>query len=61
MIYIKVNNNNVDKAISKLKKQVKETKLMLELREKEYFTKPSALKREKRAKARLRQKKQSHN
>ena len=34
---------------------------MLELREKEYFTKPSALKREKRAKARLRQKKQSHN
>ncbi len=61
MIYIKVNNNNVEKAISKLKKQVKETKLMLELREKEYFTKPSALKREKRAKARLRQKKQSHN
>ena len=59
MIYIKVNNNNVEKAISKLKKQVKETKLMLELREKEYFTKPSALKREKRAKARLRQKKQS--
>ena len=61
MIYIKVNNNNVEKAISKLKKQVKETKLMLELREKEYFTKPSALKREKKAKARLRQKKQSHN
>ena len=30
---------------------------MLELREKEYFTKPSALKREKRAKARLRRKK----
>ena len=61
MIYIKVNNNNVEKAISKLKKQVKETKLMLELRQKESFTKPSALKREKRAKARLRQKKQSHN
>ena len=61
MIYVKVYNNNVEKAISKLKKQVKETKLMLELREKEYFTKPSALKREKRAKARLRQKKQSHN
>ena len=61
MIYIKVNNNNVEKAISKLKKQVKETKLMLELREKEYFTKPSSLKRENRAKASLRQKKQSHN
>jgi|TARA_B100000035_G_scaffold305003_1_gene305340 ribosomal protein S21 len=59
LIYIKVHKGNVEKAISKLKKQVKETKLMLELRENEFYTKPSALKREKRAKARLRQKKQS--
>lgn len=58
MIYIKVNNNNVEKAISKLKKQVKETKLMIELRDKEFYTKPSARKREKNAKARLRRKKQ---
>ena len=61
MIYIKVHKGNVEKAISKLKKQVKETKLMLELREYEFYTKPSALKREKRAKARLRQKKQSRH
>ena len=57
MIYIKVYNNNVEKALSKLKKQVKETKLMLELRDREFYTKPSALKREKNAKARLRMKK----
>tara|TARA_R100001163_G_C4918310_1_gene99600 strand:- start:205 stop:390 length:186 start_codon:yes stop_codon:yes gene_type:complete len=61
LIYIKVRNNNIEKAISQLKKQVKETKLMLELRQNEFYTKPSALKREKRAKARLRQKKNLNN
>ena len=44
-----------------IKKQVKETKLMLDLRDREFYTKPSALKREKRAKARLRAKKFSKN
>ncbi len=34
---------------------------MLELRQNEFYTKPSALKREKRAKARLRQKKNLNN
>ena len=57
MISIKVYNNNIEKALSKLKKEVKETKLMLELREREYYTKPSALRREKKAKAKLRAKK----
>jgi|TARA_R100001510_G_C7558322_1_gene139334 ribosomal protein S21 len=61
LIYIKVRKNNIEKAISQLKKQVKETKLMLELRQNEFYTKPSALKREKRAKARLRQKKNLNN
>jgi len=61
LIDIKVYNNNVEKALSKLKKQVKETKLMLELREREYYTKPSALKREKKAKAKLRAKKFTKN
>ena len=56
MIYVKVYNNNVEKAISKLKKQVKETKLMLELREREYYKKPSQLRKERNAKARLRRK-----
>ena len=57
MIHIKVYNNNVDKALSKLKKQVKDTRLFIELREREFYKKPSALKREKKAKAKLRIKK----
>ena len=61
MIHVKVYNNNVEKALSKLKKQVKETKLLLELKNREFYTKPSILKREKRAKARLRFKKNSKN
>ena len=61
MIHIKVYNNNVEKALSKLKKQVKESKLMLELREREFYTKPSDKRKEKRAKARLRVKKSYSN
>ena len=61
MIHVKVYNNNVDKALSKFKKEVKETKLMLELREREFYTKPSDIKKEKKAKARLRNKKNSYN
>jgi small subunit ribosomal protein S21 len=57
LIHIKVYNNNVEKALSKLKKQVKETKLMLELRDREFYTKPSDLRKAKKAKARLRRKK----
>ena len=57
MIFVKVRNNNVDKALSILKKKVKESKLMLELREREYYKKPSDIRKEKKAKARLRNKK----
>ena len=57
MIHIKVHKNNIDKALDVLKKQVKETKLMLILKEREFYRKPSEIKREKRAKARLRSKK----
>ena len=56
MIFVKVYNNNVEKALSKFKKEVKESKLMLELREREFYTKPSDKRKEKRAKARLRNK-----
>jgi small subunit ribosomal protein S21 len=61
LIHIKVYNNNVEKALSKLKKQVKETKLMLELRDREFYTKPSDLRKAKKAKARLRYKKDLNN
>ena len=62
MIYVKVRKGqSIDKALSILKKKVKESKLMLELREREFYKKPSEIKKEKKAKARLRSKKNSYN
>ena len=47
MIYVKVRRGqSIDKALGVLKKKVKETKLMLELREREFYTKPSVIKKE---------------
>ena len=48
---VDVYNNNIDIALRKLKKMVKESKLMLELKNREYYTKPSE-KRRKSKKAR---------
>ena len=56
MIYVKVYNNNIEKALSKFKKQVKESKLLVELREREFYTKKSTKRKELKAKARLRRK-----
>ena len=61
MLYVKVHKKNIEKALRVFKKQVKESKLLVELRDREFYTKPSVLKREKRAKARLRAKKFSKN
>ena len=62
MIYVKVRKGqSIDKALSILKKKVKESKLMVELREREFYRKPSDLKKEKKAKARLRNKNNSYN
>ena len=61
MIYVKVYNNNIEKALSKFKKQVKESKLLVELREREFYTKKSTKRKELKAKARLRMKNNSNN
>ena len=62
MIYVKVRKGqSIDKALSILKKKVKESKLMVELREREFYKKPSDIRKEKKAKARLRNKNNSHN
>mgnify|MGYP001279121395 FL=1 len=61
LIEIKVRKGNIEKALRQLKKQVKETKLFLELKDREFYTKPSAIKREKRAKSLLRRRKLSQN
>ena len=61
MIYVKVHKGQIEKALSILKKKVKESKLMLELREREFYKKPSAIRKEKKSKARLRNKKDTNN
>ena len=43
---VKVYNNNVELALKKLKKKVKNSNIMYELREKQYYTKPSEKKRQ---------------
>ena len=62
MIYVKVRKGqSIEKAVSILKKKVKVSKLMLELREREFYKKPSEIRKEKKAKARLRYKKNLNN
>ena len=38
---VKVKNNNIDSALRLLKRKIKDDGLMVELREREYYTKPS--------------------
>ena len=45
---VEVYNNNVDMALRKLKRKIKDSNLFLELKEKSYFEKPSKIKREKK-------------
>jgi len=47
---VKVYNNNVEKALRKLKKMVKESKMLVELKEKQYFISNSEKNRKKRKK-----------
>ena len=54
-LQIKVFNNNVEGALKKFKRKVKDSELMLELKKRSFYTKPSELKREKRNLAKLRQ------
>ena len=53
---VTVFNNNVDGALRILKKKVKNSGIMLDLKKKEYYIKPATLKREKRNLAKLRNK-----
>ena len=55
-LQVRVFNNNVDGALRILKKKVKESNLMVDLRKKEYYEKPSKIRREKRNLAKLRNK-----
>ena len=53
-LQVDVYDGQVEKAIRILKKKVKESNLFLELRKKEYYEKPSKLRREKKNLSRLR-------
>ena len=53
---VEVWNNNVEFALKKLKKKVKDSNLMLEVKKRSYYEKPSKIKREKRNLAKLRYK-----
>ena len=54
-LQVEVYNNEVEKAMRILKRKVKDSELMLELKKRSFYTKPSELKREKRNLAKLRQ------
>tara|TARA_Y100000401_G_C8225933_1_gene175710 strand:+ start:230 stop:481 length:252 start_codon:yes stop_codon:yes gene_type:complete len=47
-LQVEVFNNNVDGALRILKKKVKESGLMLDLKRKQHYEKPSKIKREKK-------------
>ena len=55
-LQVRVFNNNVEGALKVLKKKVKNSGLMLELKKKQYYEKPSKIKREKRKLAKARAK-----
>ena len=53
-IKVVVKDNNVEKALSIFKRKVKDSNLMYELREREYYKKPSEIKKEIKNKAKAR-------
>ena len=59
VLRVEVYNNNVDIALKKLKRKIKDSDLILKLKEKSYFEKPSRVKREKKNLAILRQRYQT--
>ena len=61
MFKVTVKNNKIEQALRILKKKVKDSGLMIELREREFYTKPSLKKREQRKRARAMYKNLSKN
>ena len=52
MFKVTVKNNKIEHALRILKKKVKDSGMLIELREREFYTKPSVKKREQRKGAR---------
>ena len=51
---VKVKNNNIDSALRLLKRKIKDDGLMVELRERKYYTKPSVKRATKKKLGRVR-------
>lgn len=58
--YIVVGNQSIERALSQFKKRVKNAEILIELKERQYYTKPSVERRE-RKKLRLRRIKANNN
>ncbi len=61
MLKVIVKDNKIEYALRKLKKKVKDSGMMIELREREFYTKPSVKKREMKKRARINNRKLSNN
>ena len=61
MLKVTVRDNKVEHALRFLKKKVKDSGLMIELREREFYTKPSVKKRLQRKRALVNQRNLSKN
>ena len=55
-LQVKVYDNNIEYALKKFKRMVKNSGMMLELKKKQYYEKPSVKRREKKNLAKLRNK-----
>ena len=55
-LYVEVRNNNIEGALKKFKRMVKDSGMMVELRDRQYYEKPSEARRKKRNLAKSRQK-----
>ena len=53
-LYVKVKNNDVEYALKLLKRKIKDANLFLDIQKNEYFIKPSAKRKDQRARAKLR-------
>ena len=61
MLKVTVKDNKIEYALRKLKKKVKDSGIMIELREREFYTKPSVKKREMIKRAKINNRKLSNN
>jgi len=48
LLYVDAKNKTIDRAISEFKRKVKNSNMLKELREREFYQKPSVVKRERR-------------